>query len=214
MFQLPYGWMLRLLETIDWGVDTARSCNCHCLCVWFPTVGCVLSGFVMLGRASGLGMGVGRLSRPQRGVGVPAMLDGWLDTTRYVESACQVPQGAGVLRLLAPGMAVGIIIDRHCVADGITVTRWVISAKPELFSDDEGVEFWPGIVEATDLPAWEDSHLPAGADTQLLAAGNWECHEGLRFCRCWTSLTPGVVPGRGLWEGNVRYRCARLRILR
>ena len=185
MFQLPYGWMLRLLETIDWGVDTARSCNCHCLCVWFPTVGCVLSGFVMLGRASGLGMGVGRLSRPQRGVGVPAMLDGWLDTTRYVESACQVPQGAGVLRLLAPGMAVGIIIDRHCVADGITVTRWVISAKPELFSDDEGVESWPWVVEGTEVPPWVESLSPAGTETRLLPAGSSEFPEGPPLYQFW-----------------------------
>ena len=42
-----------------------------------------------------------------------------LDTTRHVE----VPLGAGVLRLLVTGMAVGVIIDRHCVADGVEVTR-------------------------------------------------------------------------------------------
>jgi hypothetical protein len=54
---------------------------------------------------------------------VLAMPDARLDTTRRVESACEVPPGAGVLRLLVPGMAVGVIIDRRCVADGVRVTR-------------------------------------------------------------------------------------------
>jgi hypothetical protein len=53
---------------------------------------------------------------------VQAMPDARLDTTRCVESVCEVPPGAGVLRLLVPGMAVGVIIDRHCVVDGVTVT--------------------------------------------------------------------------------------------
>jgi hypothetical protein len=48
---------------------------------------------------------------------------------------------AGVLRLLVPGVAVGVIIDRGCVADGVEVTRCMISATRELFSEDEGVEF-------------------------------------------------------------------------
>jgi len=64
-------------------------------------------------------MGVGRFSRPLRGVGVISMPNVGLDTTRHVE----VPLGAGVLRLLVTGMAVGVIIDRHCVADGVEVTR-------------------------------------------------------------------------------------------
>jgi len=42
-----------------------------------------------------------------------------LDTMRRVE----VPPGAGVLRLLVPGMAVGVFIDCHCVADGVEVTH-------------------------------------------------------------------------------------------
>ena len=54
-------------------------------------------------------MGVGRFSRLQRGVGVLAMLEAGLDTTRRVESICMIPLGAGVLRLLVPGMAVGVI---------------------------------------------------------------------------------------------------------
>jgi len=47
----------------------------------------------MIARASGLGMGVGRFSRPRRGVGVITMPDAGLDTTRRVE----VPPDAGVL---------------------------------------------------------------------------------------------------------------------
>jgi len=95
----------------------------------------------MIARASGFGMGVGRFSRPLRGVGVLAMPDARLDTTRRVESVCMVPLGAGVLRLLEPGVAVGEMIDSCCVADGVEVTRCVIYATRELFSEDEGAEF-------------------------------------------------------------------------
>jgi len=77
----------------------------------------------MISRASGLGMGVGRFSRPLRGVGVLAMPDAGLDTTRRVESVCKVPPGAGVLRLLVTGVAVGVFIDRRSVADGVEATR-------------------------------------------------------------------------------------------
>jgi hypothetical protein len=45
-----------------------------------------------------------------------------LDTMRHVEYVCMIPLGAGVLRLLIPGMAVGVIIDRCCVADWLEVT--------------------------------------------------------------------------------------------
>jgi len=72
---------------------------------------------------------------------VLAMPDAGLDTTRRVEFVCVIPLGAGVLRLLVPGVAVGVIIDRRWVADGVEVTRSVISATRELFSKDEGVEF-------------------------------------------------------------------------
>jgi hypothetical protein len=95
----------------------------------------------MIVRASGFGMGVGRVSRLLRGVGVLAMPDAGLDTTRRGESVCMVPLGAGVLRLLVPGVAVGVIIDRRCVADGVEVTHCVISATRKLFSEDEEVEF-------------------------------------------------------------------------
>jgi hypothetical protein len=77
----------------------------------------------MIARASGFGMGVGRFSRLLRGVGVLAMPDAGLDTTRHVESVCVIPLGAGVLLLLVPGVAVGVIIDRRCVVDMVEVTR-------------------------------------------------------------------------------------------
>jgi len=51
----------------------------------------------MIAQASGLGMAVGRFSRPLRGVGVLAMPDEGLDTTRHVGSLCAVPLAAGVL---------------------------------------------------------------------------------------------------------------------
>ena len=72
----------------------------------------------MIAWASGLEMGVGRISRPLRGVGEIAMLDAGLDTTRHVE----VPLGAGVLRLLVPDVADGSFIDHHCVVDWVEVT--------------------------------------------------------------------------------------------
>jgi len=72
----------------------------------------------MIVRASGSGMRVGRFSRPLRGVGVIAMPDLGLDTTRRIE----VSLGAGVLRLLVPGVAVGVFINCCCVADGVEVT--------------------------------------------------------------------------------------------
>jgi len=73
----------------------------------------------MIARASGLGMRVGRFSRPLRGVGVIAMPNAGLDTTRRIA----VPPGAGVLRLLVTGVAVGVFIDRRCAADGVEVTH-------------------------------------------------------------------------------------------
>ena len=73
----------------------------------------------MIARASGLGMGVGRFSRPRRGVGVITMPDAGLETMRRIE----VPPGAVVLRLLVPGVAGGVFIDCRCVAHGVEVTR-------------------------------------------------------------------------------------------
>ena len=78
----------------------------------------------MIARASGFGMGVGKLSRPLRGVGVLlAMPDAELDTTRRVESVCMVPLGAGVLRLLVPGVAVEVLIDCRGIANEVDVTH-------------------------------------------------------------------------------------------
>jgi hypothetical protein len=77
----------------------------------------------MITRASGLEMSVGKFSRPLRGVGVVAMPDARLDTMRCVEFVCMVPLGAGVVQLLPPGVAVGVIIARGGVADGVEVTR-------------------------------------------------------------------------------------------
>jgi len=73
----------------------------------------------MIARAPGLAMRVGRFSRPLRGVGVIVMPNAGLDTTRRVT----VPPGAGVLRLLVTGVAVGVFIDRRSVAHGVEVTR-------------------------------------------------------------------------------------------
>jgi len=210
--------MLRLRETIYRGVDTACGFNCHCLCLSFYSVERIRSGFVMIARASGFGMGVGRLSRELRGVEVLAMPDAGVDTTWRVESVCMVLLGAGVLRLLVPGVEVGVIIDRRCVADGVEVTRWVLSATRESFSEDGGVEFWPRIVEGTKLPPWEEFLLAAGTETRRLAGGSWEFPEDPRFCWFWrltrfrTFLTTGVVSGWGIWEGIFRYRCSTLRM--
>jgi len=144
-------WMLRLPETINQGIDTSCGCNCHCLCLWFLSVARVRSEFGMIARASGLGMGVGWFWSPLGEVGLLAMPDARLDTTRRVESACEVPPSGSVVRLRVPGAVVGVSIDRRWVGDGVEVTRRVLSATPELFSEDEGVEFWPWIVDATEL---------------------------------------------------------------
>jgi hypothetical protein len=76
----------------------------------------------MIAWASGLGMGVGRFSKPVRGVGVLAMLDAGLDTMRRVESVCKGRPGARVLRPLVTGMVVGGLIDPRSVADGVEAT--------------------------------------------------------------------------------------------
>jgi hypothetical protein len=68
-------------------------------------------------------MGVGRLSRPLRELRVLAMPDAGLDTTRCIESVCMIPLVSGVLRLLVPGLVVGVSIVCHCVADWVEVTR-------------------------------------------------------------------------------------------
>jgi hypothetical protein len=69
--------------------------------------------------ASGLGMGVGRFSRTQRGVGVITMRNAGLDTMRCVE----IPRGAGVLRLVVPGVPHRVFVDCRCEADRVEVPR-------------------------------------------------------------------------------------------
>jgi len=49
------------------------------------------------------------------------MVDAGLDTTRCIGSVYEVPLSAGVLRLIVPGMAVGVFIHRCCVADAVAV---------------------------------------------------------------------------------------------
>jgi hypothetical protein len=73
----------------------------------------------MITRASGLGIGVGWSSRSLRGVGVIEMPIAGLGTMQRVE----LPPGAGVVRLLETGMAVGVYIDGRSVADWVEVTR-------------------------------------------------------------------------------------------
>jgi len=96
------------------------------------------------------------------------MPDAGLDTTPHLESVCEIPPGAGVEWLLVPGVVVGVFIDCHCAAGGVEVTCWVIAAMPELFSEDERVEVLPWILEAVELPPWEESRSPAGVDTRPL----------------------------------------------
>jgi len=47
------------------------------------------------------------------------MPDAGLDTTQRVE----IPLGGGVLRLRVPSVAVGVFVERRCVADGVEVTH-------------------------------------------------------------------------------------------
>jgi hypothetical protein len=89
--------MLRLPVAIDQGVDTACGSNCHCICLSCFFAAPFRSGCEMIARVSGFGMGVGRFSRPLRGVGVLAMPDVGLHTMGCVKSVCEDSLGAGVL---------------------------------------------------------------------------------------------------------------------
>jgi hypothetical protein len=77
----------------------------------------------MIAQASGFGIGLHRFSRPLRGVGVLAMLDAGLDTTRHLECVCKVPLRAGELRLLVPALVVGVFIEGCSVAVGVEATH-------------------------------------------------------------------------------------------
>jgi hypothetical protein len=58
----------------------------------------------------------------------------------------------------------------------------MISATPELFSEDERVEFLTGIVEATGHPGSEESLSPDGAATGHSVGSSQEFVEDLRVC--------------------------------
>jgi len=77
----------------------------------------------MIVRATGLQMAVSRFSRQLREVGVLAMPDAGLDAIRGVDSVCKGPPDSSALRLLIPGLAVGVCIDGCSVVDGVEVTR-------------------------------------------------------------------------------------------
>jgi len=181
-------WMLGLLETIDRDVDTTFGCNYHCLCLWILSVGHVCSGFVMIVWASGLRMGVGRFSRPLRAVGVLAMPDAGLVTTQHIGYLWENLPGADMQRLVVPSIAVAVFIENHCVPDRVEVTHWVIAAMRELFNEDEGVEFWPSIVEAMKLPPSEEFLLPGSTEMRLFAGGSWDFPYG-PCCGCFCHLT-------------------------
>ena len=70
-----------------------------------------------------------------------AMTDAVLVTPRLIDSVCEVPLGVGVLHLLVPGVAVRGIINQRDVAETADVSGGLISGTPELFSEDDGVEF-------------------------------------------------------------------------
>ena len=50
-----------------------------------------------------------------------AMPNAWPDTTQRVESVGDFPPDAGVLRLLVPGVAVGLFIDGCSAVDQVEV---------------------------------------------------------------------------------------------
>jgi hypothetical protein len=218
MSEWPNRCMLRLLETADQSLDAAWSCHCHFGSLWFLYVTQVCSGCIIIARASGLGMEAGMFSHPLRGEELLPMLDAGLDTMRRVESACEVPPGAGVRGLLALGVAVGVHIDSGWVVDGVDATCWVMSATRELFSEDEVVEFRSCIVLATELPPWKESLLPAGTETHLLAEGSSTFPKQPLFCwfwqlaRLWTFHVTRVLAEWGLWEACIQYSCSILRM--
>jgi len=199
----PNPWIVQLLGTTDQGIDTARGCIYHRLWLWYLPLARIHGVFVMMKRAYRLGMGVGRFSRPLRRVRVLGMPDVGLDTMWCTESVWEVTLGAGLLRLLVPGVAVGEFIDRSCVVDRVEVTYWVICAMGELFSEDEGVEFRPWIAEAMECLLWEEFHLRAGMEMHLWGGGSWQFPKCPRLCWFWrlgrlrTFHTTGIVQGVG-----------------
>jgi len=174
-------------------VETLRcSRNFHWLCHWLPSLARVPSGCVIMVQSAGLGMGVGRYSRPLWGVILQAILDVGQDTTQCIKSVCEVPPGAG---LIVPCGVVEVFIDRRSVADMVGVASWVISAARQLYSADEGVQCWPCIVKVTELPPWEESLSPTSAEMSLSAGRSWEFPKVLCCCCFWIFCTTRVVSG-------------------
>jgi len=118
-------------------------------------------------------------------MGVLAIPDAGLDTIRCIESVCEVAPDAGLLWLLVLGMEIGVCIDCCGVADRVELMRRVISAKREFFCEDDGVEFWPLIIEATELPPWKQSLSPACTERCHLGRGCWQFPQGVTFCWFW-----------------------------
>jgi len=210
MSQWQNWFILRLPEPTEGGVDTACGCDCHCLYLLFIFVACIRSGFEMITWATGFSMGVARLSRLLWGVGVWTMRDAELDTMGQVESVWEVPPGGGVLHLLVPITVVGEYIDHYCGVDAMDVMCWVISVTQTLFSKDKGVEFWPGMVQATELPPWDGYLLPAGMERCLLAGWNSEFSEWPHVCcfcesaRLQTFSMIRAMEEWPLWKGIVQ----------
>jgi hypothetical protein len=167
--------MLQLPETTDRGVDTVRSCNCHCVSFWFHFEALVHSGCVMIAWASQFWMRENKFWRTLRWVGVWAVLDEGLDTLWNIESVCKIPSGAGVLQLLIPSSVVAVFIDCCCVADWVEVLIGVISAMGEMFCNDQGVKIFLQIFEATEHPPWEESLSPACDKTNLITGKAENC---------------------------------------
>jgi len=71
-------------------------------------------------------------------------------------------------------MVVAVFIDPHLAPDRVEIKPWGIAAMWELFSEDEGVEFSPWIVEATELTPSEEYLSHAGTETHLGAGGSRE----------------------------------------
>jgi len=212
MPQWPNQSMLKLPETNDQGVVTASGCSFKCLYLWCRSVAQCCAGCEIITWAFRLEMGVGWFSRLLRGVGVVAIPDVGVNTMQRIESVCNVSPAAGMLWLLLPVVAVGVLIAHCCAVDRMDAMHWVKAGMRYLFCEYEVVEFWPWTVKATKLLPCENTIAPTGMKTRLLPTGSWEFNEGPRCCcmwrlaRLWIMYTTGVVSGCGLWNDNVRHR--------
>jgi hypothetical protein len=200
-------WIVPLAETTDWVIDTACGCICHSIYIWLLSVAHIHSGFGMIVWALGFGIGVCRFSRPLRRMDVLAMPSAGLNTMGHFKFVCEGPPGAEWL-----GVAVGVLIEGRCIVDRVDGTCWVISATWALFSQHDGVEMFPCIVEAMELLCWEESFSAPGTDRLLLAGRTSIFSGGLCYCWHWPVAraeifwTTGVMSGSQLWVGRVQYR--------